>query len=91
MNNLFAFARLYDYNILGENCAFDKLVDILGFVGTQYNRIYTNLGGVLMNWSAVAILVSFLAFGVAAWLYTWVKSQPSTNAEVARIGDLIQK
>jgi len=44
-----------------------------------------------MNWSAVAILVSFLAFGVAAWLYTWVKSQPSSNAEVARIGALIQK
>ena len=44
-----------------------------------------------MNWPVVAILVSFLAFGIAAWLYTWVKSQPSSNAEVARIGDLIQK
>ncbi len=44
-----------------------------------------------MNWPVVAILVSFLAFGVAAWLYTWVKSQPSSNAEVARVGALIQK
>ncbi len=44
-----------------------------------------------MNWPVVAILVSFLAFGVAAWLYTWVKSQPSTNPEVARIGLLIKK
>lgn len=44
-----------------------------------------------MNWPVVAILVSFLAFGVAAWLYTWVKSQPSSNPEVARVGALIQK
>ena len=44
-----------------------------------------------MNWPVVAILVSLLALGVAAWLYTWVKSQPSSNAEVARIGDLIRR
>ena len=44
-----------------------------------------------MNWPIVAILVSVLALGVAAWLYTWVKSQPSSNAEVARVGDLIRK
>ncbi len=44
-----------------------------------------------MNWPVVAILVSVLALGVAAWLYTWVKSQPSSNAEVARVGDLIRK
>ncbi|NLV37105.1 MAG: sodium-translocating pyrophosphatase [Clostridiaceae bacterium] len=44
-----------------------------------------------MNWPVVAILVSILAFGVAAWLYTWVKSQPSSNPEVARIGLLIKK
>ncbi len=44
-----------------------------------------------MNWPVVAILVSLLALGVAAWLYTWVKSQPSSNAEIARVGDLIRK
>ncbi len=44
-----------------------------------------------MNWPVVAILVSVLALGVAAWLYTWVKSQPSSNAEVARVGELIRK
>ena len=44
-----------------------------------------------MNWPVVAMLVSLLAFGVAAWLYTWVKSQPSSNPEVARVGELIRK
>ena len=27
---------------------------------------------------------------MAGWLYTWVKAQPSSNAEVARIGILIK-
>lgn len=44
-----------------------------------------------MNWSAIAILISVLAFGMAAWLYTWVKSQPSSNPEIARVGALIRK
>ena len=44
-----------------------------------------------MNWPVVAMLVSLLALGVAAWLYTWVKSQPSSNPEVARVGELIRK
>ena len=44
-----------------------------------------------MNWPVVAMLVSLLALGVAAWLYTWVKSQPSSNPEVARVGELIKK
>ncbi|MGE5613602.1 MAG: sodium-translocating pyrophosphatase [Bacillota bacterium] len=44
-----------------------------------------------MNWPVVAILVSILALGVAAWLYAWVKSQPSSNPEVARIGLLIRR
>ena len=44
-----------------------------------------------MNWSAIAILISVLAFGMAAWLYTWVKAQPSSNPEIARIGGLIRK
>lgn len=44
-----------------------------------------------MTWSIVAILISALALGVAAWLYTWVKSQPSSNVEIARVGTLIRK
>jgi len=44
-----------------------------------------------MNWSIVAILISVLALGVAVWLYTWVKAQPSSNPEIARVGDLIRK
>jgi len=44
-----------------------------------------------MVWPTAAILISVLAFGVAAWLYTWVKAQPSSNVEIARVGDLIRK
>lgn len=47
-------------------------------------------GDIYMNWTVVAVLVSVLALGVAVWLYTWVKSQPSSNSEIARIGDLIR-
>lgn len=43
-----------------------------------------------MVWSTVAILVSALAFGMAAWLIAWVKSQPSSNKEIARISTLIR-
>ena len=38
-----------------------------------------------------AILVSALALGVAFWLYTWVKSQPSSNARIAEIGEYIRE
>ncbi len=37
-----------------------------------------------------AILISALALGVAAWLYTWVKSQPSSNPRIAEIGEYIR-
>ncbi len=37
-----------------------------------------------------AILTSALALGVAAWLYTWVKSQPSSNPRIAEIGEYIR-
>ncbi len=39
----------------------------------------------------VAILISALALAVAAWLYTWVKAQPSSNARIAEIGEYIRK
>lgn len=38
----------------------------------------------------VSIVISVLALGVAAWLYTWVKSQPSSNARIAEIGEYIR-
>ena len=44
-----------------------------------------------MNWPVIAILISVLALGVAAWLYTWVKDKPSSNPEIARVGKLIRK
>lgn len=43
------------------------------------------------SWSLVAILISILALGFAAWLFVWVKAQPSSNVEIARIGLLIKK
>jgi Inorganic pyrophosphatase len=53
------------------------------------------MGGFLsMNgtfWNVASILVSALSLGVAFWLYTWVKAQPSSNQEIARIGTLIKK
>ncbi|MDP4110101.1 MAG: sodium/proton-translocating pyrophosphatase, partial [Bacillota bacterium] len=42
-------------------------------------------------WKAASILVSALSLGVAFWLYTWVKAQPSSNKEIMRVGDLIKK
>lgn len=38
-----------------------------------------------------SILISLLAFAFAAWLYLWVKKQPSQNAKIARAGELIRK
>ena len=40
---------------------------------------------------AFSILVSLAAFGVAAWMYTWVKAQPSSNKRIAEIGKYIQE
>lgn len=39
----------------------------------------------------VAIVVSILAFGVAGWLYFWVKAQSSSNKRIAEIGELIRQ
>ncbi|WP_010251086.1 sodium-translocating pyrophosphatase [Acetivibrio cellulolyticus] len=39
----------------------------------------------------VSIVISVLSLGVAAWLYKWVKSQPSSNARIAEIGKYIQQ
>lgn len=38
-----------------------------------------------------AIAISVLAFGMALWLYTWVKAQPAGNSKVESIGQYIQR
>lgn len=38
----------------------------------------------------VSIIVSFLAFIFAAWLYQWVHRRPSSNKRIAEIGGLIK-
>ena len=37
-----------------------------------------------------SILISLVAFAFAAWLYLWVKRQPSENKIIAKNGDLIK-
>lgn len=43
------------------------------------------------TWYLVALLTSLLALVVAGWFYAWVKAQPSTNQDIARIGLLIKR
>jgi K(+)-stimulated pyrophosphate-energized sodium pump len=38
-----------------------------------------------------ALVISFLAFAFAAWLYKWVKAQPLTNNRIAEVSGLIAK
>jgi K(+)-stimulated pyrophosphate-energized sodium pump len=38
-----------------------------------------------------ALIVSFIALGVAAWLFRWVKSQPLENERIAEIGEYIRR
>lgn len=38
----------------------------------------------------VSLIVSVLSFLFAAWLYRWVKKQPSSNQRIAEIGGLIR-
>ncbi|MEG2605238.1 MAG: sodium/proton-translocating pyrophosphatase, partial [Clostridia bacterium] len=44
-----------------------------------------------MVWPIIAIVVSLLAFGVAAYFYRWVEKLPTAGAEVERIGKLIRE
>lgn len=39
----------------------------------------------------VSIFISLIAFAFAAWLYLWVKRQPSDNARIAQVGELIRQ
>lgn len=38
----------------------------------------------------ISIIVSILAFLFAAWLYKWVRKQPSSNKRIAEVGNLIR-
>lgn len=39
---------------------------------------------------AVSVIVSLCSFLFAVWLYKWVERQPSSNVQIARIGELIR-
>ena len=38
----------------------------------------------------ISVLISILAFAYAAWLFMWVKRQPSSNARIEQVGALIR-
>ncbi|MHC1748908.1 MAG: sodium-translocating pyrophosphatase [Cellulosilyticaceae bacterium] len=44
----------------------------------------------ILTFKIVAIIISLGSFGVAAWLYFWVKKQPSSNPLISKVGKLIQ-
>jgi len=48
------------------------------------------VGNNLLFFQVTALVISALAFGVAAWFYRWVAKQPSSNKKVAEIGKLIR-
>lgn len=37
-----------------------------------------------------SLVIALIAFSFAAWLYTWVKKRPSSNARIAEVGKLIR-
>ena len=43
-----------------------------------------------MFWPIFSIVVSLLAFAVAAWLYQWVKKLPTAAGPIGEIGSLIR-
>jgi len=50
----------------------------------------SNMEVSLTFFQVVSIVISVLAFATAYWLYRWVSSQPSSNAKVAEVGQLIR-
>ncbi|PKL00413.1 MAG: sodium-translocating pyrophosphatase [Tenericutes bacterium HGW-Tenericutes-1] len=45
----------------------------------------------LKGFLILSIVIAFIAFGFAVWLYFWVKKQPATNEKIHDIGELIRK
>ncbi len=43
-----------------------------------------------MNWAIISILVSLLAFAVAAYFYRWVSKLPIANDKLKKVGKLIR-
>lgn len=39
----------------------------------------------------ISIVIAFIAFIFAGWLYKWVEKQPSSNAKIAQVGGLIRQ
>lgn len=39
----------------------------------------------------ISIITALIAFGLAAWLYSWVKKQPSSNARIAEVSGYIRQ
>ncbi|NLM10244.1 MAG: sodium-translocating pyrophosphatase [Clostridiaceae bacterium] len=39
----------------------------------------------------ISVVISVAAFAFAAWLYQWVKKQPSSNKKIAEVGEFIRK
>ena len=49
------------------------------------------MNGMLKGFLILSIIIAFIAFGFAVWLYNWVKRQPATNEKIHGIGELIRK
>ncbi len=45
----------------------------------------------VLFFQVASIVIAVLAFGAALWLFHWVKSQPSSNARIKEVGELIKK
>ncbi len=45
----------------------------------------------LLGFIILSIIIAFIAFGFAFWLYFWVRKQPTTNAKIQSIGELIKQ
>jgi K(+)-stimulated pyrophosphate-energized sodium pump len=44
----------------------------------------------LLFFQVASIVIAFLAFGAAFWLYKWVEKQPSSNKKIAEVSKLIR-
>jgi K(+)-stimulated pyrophosphate-energized sodium pump len=49
------------------------------------------MSSILIGFIVLSIIIAFLAFGFALWLYFWVKRQPTTNVKIQSIGELIRQ
>lgn len=58
--------------------------------GQSMLSIENVIGGIVVNWFAVSIIVALLSFVTAAWLYSWVKKQDSGTQKTQQIGKLIR-